>query len=59
MTDTRTALMAATDAYQALLEGHRGLSPTDDTEMWEDVTEDLERARKAMEVAWLNHAMAA
>ena len=36
-----------TQAYQALLEGHR-MDP-DDEEVWED----LQKARRAMEVAWL------
>jgi hypothetical protein len=42
-----TDLAAATEAYQALLEGHR--RDPDDELLWED----LEKARTAMEVAWL------
>lgn len=38
-----------TEAYQALLEGHRAY-PDD-----EEIAEDLDRARAAMEVAWLKH----
>jgi predicted transcriptional regulator len=38
-----------TEAYQALLEGHRA-HPDDD-----EIAEDLRRARAAMEVAWLEH----
>lgn len=39
------------EAYQAYLEGHRAY-PDDD-----ELYEDLLRARKALEVAWLDHRM--
>lgn len=44
-----------TAAYQSLLEGHRRLDATDDLELHEHVTEDLDKARAAMEIAWLEH----
>lgn len=47
--DRAAELARATEAYQAQLEGAR-LRP-DDIEM----LEDLEKARAAMEVAWLEH----
>jgi hypothetical protein len=51
-------LQAATEHYQSLLEGHRGLNPMDDAELYEQVTEDLEHARRQMEIAWLEHGIA-
>jgi hypothetical protein len=44
-----TALAAATEAFQALLEGHRH-DPDN-----EDLFEDLLKARAEMETAWLEH----
>lgn len=45
-----TKLAAATEAYQAMLEGQRA-HPDD-----EDIAEDVEKARAAMEIEWLEHA---
>jgi hypothetical protein len=44
------ALAAETEAYQALLEGHRA-NPDD-----EDLYRDMLKARGAMEIAWLENA---
>jgi hypothetical protein len=44
-----SALAAATEAYQAMLEGHRH-DPDN-----EDLFEDLLKARAEMETAWLEH----
>jgi hypothetical protein len=44
-----TALASATEAFQALLEGHRH-DPDN-----EDLFEDLLKARAEMETAWLEH----
>jgi hypothetical protein len=44
-------LRAATEAYQALLEGHR--RDPDDELLWDD----LQKARAAMEIAWLEAAV--
>jgi hypothetical protein len=41
-------LQEATEAYQAMLEGHR--AHPDDELIWEDLC----KARQAMEIAWLN-----
>jgi hypothetical protein len=41
-------LAAHTQAYQALLEGHRAAPDN------EDLYEDMLKAKSAMEVAWLN-----
>ncbi len=46
-------LAIETQAYQAYLEGHRA-HPDDD-----DLYSDLQKARAAMEVAWLQFAVAA
>jgi hypothetical protein len=46
-----SVLAVATEAYQALLEGHR--RDPDDEELWED----LQKARAEMEVAWLEEAV--
>ena len=43
------ALSQETEAYQALLEGHRR-DPDD-----EQLSEDLTKAKLAMDVAWINH----
>lgn len=48
-------LSDATTAYQSLLEGHRTLTEQDDHGLREDVRHELQTARAAMEVAWLNH----
>jgi hypothetical protein len=44
-----SALAAATEAYQAMREGHRH-DPDN-----EDLFEDLLKARAEMETAWLEH----
>lgn len=46
-------LAAETEAYQAYLEGVRA-HPDD-----EQLAQDLNRARRAMEIAWLERAQAA
>lgn len=46
-----SALAAATEAYQAMLEGQRA-HPDD-----EDIAEDVEKARAAMEVEWLKRTV--
>jgi hypothetical protein len=46
-------LAIETQAYQALLEGHRAHPDN------EDLYIDLQKARAAMEVAWLQFAVAA
>jgi hypothetical protein len=46
-------LAIETQAYQAYLEGHRA-SPDD-----EDLYSDLQKARAALEVAWLQFAIGA
>lgn len=48
----KVGLGAGIEAYQALLEGHRA-HPDDD-----EIAEDLDRAKAAMEVAWLEHVAA-
>lgn len=48
-------LSDATTAYQSLLEGHRALTTSDPHDLLEDVSAELEKAREAMEIAWLNH----
>jgi hypothetical protein len=47
-----SALAAATEAYQAMREGHRH-DPDN-----EDLFEDLLKARAEMETAWLEHRWA-
>jgi hypothetical protein len=56
MTTSASTLAQATEAYQALREGQRRLEHDgDDHDLVEQVTEDVDKARAAMEVAWLNH----
>jgi hypothetical protein len=50
---TPTPLALATEAFQALLEGHRAY-PDDD-----QLFDDLRKAKAAMEQAWLEAAVAA
>jgi hypothetical protein len=47
------AMAMEIEAYQAYLEGHR--ADPDDEHLWED----LQKAKRAMQLAWLNLQMAA